>query len=274
MANLPHITPNEVALLAAALLVLFVAPALLSWGEARRRRAERAALDAAAFRVTAAPDAGVHVPDMAPLAAPPLAAPPLEAPPPELPEPSAEVASPPEEAVAVPAPAPVSEPVCEPIAERAAETVRSAPAPSPQVELQPLSGTPRHHFRLDDLHQAQLPDWPPAAIRNDPEQSRARQEAERSAELYESRVRAVIIASPYPARSHCLGAADADASALRLSFLLFPVLWPVSQNQAVAQAVFRIDRISGTIHGWVDALRPQELSDENRREIREAGGEA
>jgi len=158
--------------------------------------------------------------------------------------------------------------------------VASASAPlggvlsTPLPELQPLSGESQYRFRLDELHGASLSDWPPAAIRNDPERRRLRQEAEQAMQAHAARLRSVVIASPYPARSYCLGAADVDASELRLSFLLFPVVWPVSQNQAVAQAVFRVDGLTGTIHGWVDALRSQELSEENRREIREAGGAA
>lgn len=262
MGNLPNITQTEMAVIAAAVLLLFVAPALLAWtDERRRRRAQRAALVAEALRI-----ASVEV------AAPATDAPVVEAALPDVQQ-SVDAGLAPTSDVVTPPPT-ASERVSPPptwAASDMATTSTAAPAASP--ELQPLSGAPRHRFRLDELHQAQLSDWPPAAIRNDPERSRVRHEAERGAEPYHSRIRETVIASPYPARSHCLGAADADASELRLSFLLFPVVWPVSQNQAVAQAVFRIDRVTGEIRGWVDALRLQELSDENRREIHEAGGD-
>jgi hypothetical protein len=272
MANFPNITQAEMATIGAAVLFLFVGPALLSWGdERRRRRAQRAAILVQSQGVPLAAGWEMPVPDtVSGEAKLPGALQPFET---EI-QPGfdvsamgpavAEPPSPPDGVLVNPPPT-------------ALQTDRiptdSAPTP-PAVELQPLSGTAHHHFQLDHLHRAQLPDWPPAVIRTDPERIRLRQEAEQDAALYEARVNAASIGAPYPARSYCLGAADADASELRLSFLLFPVVWPVSQNQAVAQAVFRIDRITGEIRGWVDALRSQELSDENRREIREAGGEA
>jgi hypothetical protein len=264
MANFPNITQTEMAVLTAAVLLLFVAPAVLSWAdERRRRRLQRAAIAAEALRVASPVESAGSLPD-APAVAP--------APPETLqhgdtafvPAADAVAAVLTGESGSMPAPpAPVVD---------AAAVAGTAPAALPP-ELQPLSGTPRHRFRLDDLHNAQLSDWPPAAIRNDPERSSRRQEAEQGAEPYQTLIREALLLSPYPARSYCLGTADADASELRLSFLLFPVVWPMSQNQAVAQAVFRIDRLAGELRGWVDALRPQELSEENRREIHEAGGE-
>ena len=262
MGNLPNITQTELAVLAAAVLLLFITPSVLLWSdERRRRRAQYAVLAAeaasAAMTIPVA-EASVSTPEVV----------------------VADVDSS-EAPLADPLVAPFSEtPVGEDTtAAAAAVETHTTPEPlashadEPPVEIQPISGPVRHRFRLDDLHRAQLSDWPPEAIRNDSERNRLRHEAEQAAAHYQTRLSAALIASPYPARSHCLGAADMDASELRLSLLLFPVLWPVSQNQAVAQAVFRIDRGSGEIRGWVDALRPQELSDENRREIREAGGE-
>ena len=261
MANFPNISQTEMAVIGAAVLFLFVGPALLSWGdERRRRRAQRAASFAQSQHVLLAAEWQVPVPDtVSGEAALPTALRPFETDTPpgfDVPAAPPAVAEPPSPADSMPVNRPHSAP------------------PLPAVELNPLTGAARHRFQLDHLHRAQLPDWPPAAIRMDPERSRLRQEAEHDAAPYEARVNAATIGAPYPARSYCVGAADADASELRLSFLLFPVVWPVSQNQAVAQAVFRIDRMTGEIRGWVDALRPQELSDENRREIREAGGEA
>ena len=272
MANFPNITQTEMAVIAAAVLFLFIGPALLSWGdERRRRRVQRAAILAQAQPVPLAAESEVPVPDtVSGEAALPAALRPFET---DIPPGFDVSAAPP--AVAEPPSPPDSMPVNPPHGALQTDGIPTSSAPPPPaVELQPLSGAAQHRFQLDHLHRAQLPDWPPAVIRTDPERSRLRQEAEHDAALYEARVNAATIAAPYPARSFCLGAADADASELRLSFLLFPVVWPVSQNQAVAQAVFRIDRITGEIRGWVDALRSQELSEENRREIREAGGEA
>jgi hypothetical protein len=272
MQNLPNITPNEIAVVAVAVLVLFVAPGLIGWSDARRRRrADRAAALETAAHASATDFRPVSV------EAPPAA----EALPDAAARTEAEAALPNETLVRV-----------EPPARAAAETavaaqpdadVRAHTAPAPswaspaesgsRAELEPLSGAAKHRFRLDDLHRVELSDWPPPAVRNDPERSRSWREAEQVAQQYQTAIHLAAIASPYPARSHCLGAAAADHAQLRLSFLLFPVLWPVSQNQAVAQAIFRIDRVSGEVRGWVDALRPQELSEENRREIHEAGGD-
>lgn len=271
MANFPNITQTEMAVLGAAVLFLFVAPALLRWGDERRRRlAQRAALLVQAQRVPPAAEWEVPLPDIVSReAALPGAPPGFETdilPESDVPAAAPTEAEPSSPADSVPAHPPPGVPQTDRI------PASSAP-PLPAVELQPLSGTAQHRFQLDHLHRAELPDWPPAVIRMDPERSRLRHEAERDAAPYAARVGAATIGAPYPARAYCLGAADGDAAELRLSFLLFPIVWPVSQNQAVAQAVFRIDRITGEVRGWVDALRPQELSDENRREIREAGGE-
>ncbi len=269
-ANMANVTRPEIAVVAGAILLLFVAPALLGWvDDRRRRRAQRAA--SAVDLAQAAPGAEsamVAVDESFREGLSPEEAPPLDAnlaPPPE-PAPSGLSSAAP-----VIAPQHSPEP---PVASESESVPVSVPTAAASTELLPLSGVARHRFRLDDLHRAQLSDWPPAAIRNDAELSRLRQEAEQATTAYAASLNAVIIASPYPARSQCLGAAAADAAELRLSFFLFPGVWPVSQNQAVAQAVLRIDRLTGTIHGWVDALRPQELSEEHRREIREAGGEA
>jgi hypothetical protein len=261
MANLPNVTQTEMAVLAAAVVLLFVAPAMLTWAdERRRRRAERAAIAAEALKVAPTAESPEPLPDVrATEPAPADALQPVDA---AGAPPGAVGALPMAEAGSIPAPVGTGDAAVEP----------AAPAVMP-AELHPLSGTPRHRFRLDDLHLAQLPDWPPAAIRNDPERSGRRQEAEQAAQPYRTRILEAFILSPYPARSYCLGSADAEASELRFAFLLFPVVWPVSQNQAVAQAVFRIERSTREIRGWVDALRPQELSEENRREIHEAGGE-
>lgn len=262
MGNLPNITQAELAVLAAAVLLLFIAPGLLLWtDERRRRRVQLATLAAEAAAAVSVPvaEAILPMPEVAiadadsadaPQIAPIIAS--------LMDTPAAD------DTPSLPAAAIETHDAPEPVASHADE---------PPIELLPLSGPVRHRIRFDELHRVQLPDWPPEAIRNDPERSRLRLEAEQAAAQFQARLSAALLASPYPARSQCLGAADADAAELRLSFLLFPVLWPVSQNQAVAQAVVRIDRGTGEIRGWVDALRPQELADENRREIREAGGE-
>ncbi len=272
MQNLPNITPNEIAVVAAAVLVLFVAPGLIGWSDARRRRrADRAAAALQAAALAPATDSGPLVeavpeaetlPDAAAGTATSM---PLSS--------ETLVSMLPTDGAAAATTADLPPDAAAPV-ETAPAPVWTSPAESgARVELQPLSGLAKHCFRLDDLHRVELTDWPPPAVRNDPERSRSWREAEQIAEQYRATIRVATIASPYPARSHCLGAAGADPSQVQLSYLLFPVLWPVSQNQAVAQAIFRIDRVTGAVLGWVDALRPQELSEENRREIHEAGGD-
>jgi hypothetical protein len=252
----------EVAVLAAAVLLLFVAPAVLSWAdERRRRRTQHAAVAVEALRVASTVESTGPLPD-----APAIEPAPAEA----LQHDEAAFAPSTDAVAALPAMEPSDMPASAVAVDAAA--VSTAP-PAMPPELYPLSGTPRHRFRLDDLHLVQLSDWPPAVVRNDPERSSRRQEVEQGAEPYRTRIREALILSPYPARSYCLGTADTEASELCLSFLLFPVVWPMSQNQAVAQAVFRVDPVTGDLRGWVDALRPQELSEENRREIHEAGDE-
>ncbi len=243
---MPNITPAEVAVVFAAIALFFVGPAVLAWSEARQRRAALLARQVA--EATSQVETAVI---------PAATGDALNA---TLPEPDKEsVAS--FESVA----SPEAPPFAEPTRQEAAQ---------PSVVLQPLVGESRYHFQLGDLHQTQLPDWPPAAIRNDPERSRSWQAAEQLSEDQRAAINSATIWSPYPARSSCLGAADITGSLCHLRFLLFPVLWPVSQNQAVAQAVFEVDRDRGEVRGWVDALRLQELTDDNRRAIREAGGDA
>jgi hypothetical protein len=140
------------------------------------------------------------------------------------------------------------------------------------LTIQPLEGQASHEFRLAALHRAHLPDWPPPAIRNDPERYRVWEAAQRVVEAHWTAIGSAMIFSPYPARSMCLGAAQADGSRYRIGFLLFPVFWPISDSQAFAQAVFEVDEGSGELRGWVDALGEGELTEEHRRGLQESGG--
>jgi hypothetical protein len=146
----------------------------------------------------------------------------------------------------------------------------SMPQAAAPLEIHPLEGPSRHRFRLAALHRAHLPDWPPAVIRHDPDRYRAWQEAEQVAESHWAAIGSATVVSPYPARSTCLGAAQRDGSRFRVCFLLFPALWPVTEDQALAQAVFEIDTERGELRGWVDALRESELTEDHRRYIQES----
>ncbi len=239
---MPHIIPAEVAVVAAAIVFFYFVPALVGWRDAFRRRKLLRQRAAAGTNDLVYQGTGVlagAVPG----------------------EPDAGAAA---TAGALPA---------ELVSGEAPATPAEPPVAPAALELQPLAAPGRHRFRLRDLHRTQLPDWPPAVIRHDAERNRIWQEAERVAAEYQALIDEATIVSPYPARATCLGAGEIDGPIVRLRYLLFPSLWPVSENQAVAEAVFEIDQAHGGIRGWVDALRASELSEDNRREIHQSDGE-
>lgn len=238
--SMANITPAEVGVVAAAIVLIFIAPALLAFVDARRTAALRAREWAVAAAQAAA--AAVQADDL------PSGLPGLDQ------------------------TALVNEPLAEPPAHPASGDASAEPLTAAPVVLYPLEGTARFQCRLQDLHSARLPDWPPPAVRDDADRNGRWRAAEEHGEPHRGVITAATVWSPYPSRSYCLGSADVEGDTCYLRFLLFPVTWVVSQNQAVAQAVFALDRAGG-VRGWVDALRPQELTEENRREIAEAGGE-
>jgi hypothetical protein len=258
MGNLPNIMPAEVAAVSVGVLLFFVCPVLLAWADHRRRRRLQSPRQWEAPVTASAP---VVFEETWPREVAP--APALE-----------DVAV---ESSMVSDSGMTSVPMA--VLASAAETGEPSVStalteqPSP-IEIRPLEGPSRYSFQLQDLHEAQLPDWPPVAIRNDPERAGLWHEGERVGDQYRTRIVSATIWSPHPARSRCLGAVEAQGPKLRLHFLLFPVLWPVSQNQAVAQAIFEIDPALSAVQGWVDALQPHELTEDNRRDIRACGGDA
>jgi hypothetical protein len=276
---MPHIAPTEVAVVAAAVVLFYFVPVAVAWrDEARRRKLLRQ--EAAACASARLSEIGRDT-TVAPLAEALPPEPGAAAADSELPgklDSSANVlGAAPVAETALPGEEPVTVQVLQTAqVDRAADLAPTIPEPSvacAALEVQPRATPGRHRFRLQDLHRTQLPDWPPAVVRHDAERNRMWQEAERIAEEYRDRIDAATISSPYPARATCLGAAEVDGPVVRLRYLLFPSVWPVSENQAVAQAVFEVDRARAEIHGWVDALRASELSEDNRREIQQSGGE-
>jgi hypothetical protein len=235
MQNLPNITPVEVVTVGSAMLVLCVAPAVLAWSDARRRRK---ALSVALARAAAVPPQPAAPPELGNEPLPMVVADGL----------AAATAVPPAAAVfEVPTetavPAMVSEPATALVAEN---------EPSP---VAPDADQPRYQFCLQELRRVRLPDWPPADVRNDPVRGAVWREAERLAEHRQREITAMPLSSPQRAQSSCLGSAEADDACVRLHFLLFPVLWPSTEEQAAAEAVFEIDRTSDAIRGWVNSLR-------------------
>jgi hypothetical protein len=223
MQALPHIAPAEVVVVTAAMLLLWLAPAVLSWADQRRRLRSVAEASRIAARAGAESLATIEQ------------------------APAREVSTLPEPVEAQEA-APT-----EPSRDEASGAATAAPAPAPEAPRPEESA--RYHFRLQDLRRVRLRDWPPSAVRNDPEQQRVWHEAEALAEDHESAVSVTVLSSPYPAQSVCLGAAGGEGSKLRLRFLLFPVLWPAHEEQALAEAIFEVDRSAGEVRSWIQARR-------------------
>jgi hypothetical protein len=279
LQGLPRITAAECAVVFAAVVAFYFVPAVVAWSDARRQR--RMALQEAAGAAQAAPavvpaaPGGEALPESPPAAdLPRAAASPDEAWRPA-PEPAAESVP----AAEVPAAtSEVDEPGIGAAPNEAARTFTPESATDLNApggeEIQPAEGPARHFFRLEELRRARLADWPPAVIRDDPERWRIWTAAEQAIEQHWARIGAARIGSPYPARSTCLGGAEPVGHGYRVHFLLFPVLWPVAEDQAVAQVIFEIDAASGVLRGWVDALRAGELTSEHRREIQSGGGDA
>jgi hypothetical protein len=129
-------------------------------------------------------------------------------------------------------------------------------------EVRPINGSSRFSFHLSSLREADFPDLPPPMPT-----ARAETDRHRSALL------SMKIWSPYPARSYCFGSASSEGNKVRLQYLLFPVPSPMEQGQAVAQVVVEseLGAKAGDIERiWVDALRENELSGQNKQEIEEA----
>jgi len=235
---MPHIVIQEIVVVAAAVVLFYLAPAALACKDEFRRRRLLREETLACARLGAS-----------------------EAPSAQAPEPEPDAAGFASELQGK-ADAPAS-----------ATTPSEVSAADAVLEIQPLAAVGRYRFRLQDLRRTQLPDWPPAVVRHDAERQRMWQEAERIADQYRGKINEATILSPYPARAFCLGAAEVDGPVVRLRYLLFPSVWPVSENQAVAEAVFEIDRGRAEVRGWVDALHTSELSEENRREIQHGDDE-
>jgi hypothetical protein len=251
MQNLANITAVEVGVVGSALLILCVAPTMLAWSDAwRRRRVLAKAASEAAAREVAAREAAVPAPS-APTSdeiqqrwdAPTVTvdADVLDAPPAL----AADAA-----VFAVPESTPAAAPT-----EAAPATESTEPAPVEPVNEPPAPVEPQGiQFCLQELRRVRLPNWPPAEVQEDPLRSEVWREAERLAALHEHEIGAAPLTSPHPVHSSCLGSAQADAAGMRLHFLLFPVLWPSTAEQATAEAVFEIEP-DGKMRSHVNSLR-------------------
>lgn len=258
MPNMPTITSVEIAAVGAAVFLLYVAPFLLAMIEHyRRRRAQR--LSAAFSLSESLPSTAVAQPDMeeptAAVTAQPTEeagrqAPATEAPPPETHH----------EATATAPGEPTGEPwlsAPETTGPTGGETLAlpaSTDGSTEPVAAKRFDGNAGHRFRLEDLHRARLEGWPPATIRDDAAQRQIWSEAQQVAETHPA-VFSSILVSPCQVRSVCLGAAEKNGARFHLCFFLFPGLWPVSPDQAVSQAVFEVDSVTGEVRHWLELLR-------------------
>lgn len=223
---MPSITHTEVVVVFAALVLLYVGPAVFALAESRRRRrAARAAAWQPAPIDTAA-EAG------------PRGDVPVQQGEPDLPV---------EEGVTA---ASVSEKVGEPAFVPRGMNGEAA------IELHQPEASGRHRFNLGDLAPAKLPDWPPPVVREDAQRMQTWHEAERIIQHHQATIAGATVLLAHPAQSMCLGSAESDGTIFHLHFLLFPTLWPASADEAVARVAFDIDEARGDIRARVDALRP------------------
>lgn len=263
---MPTITPAEIAILVAAVLLLYAAPFLLTMLEdSRRRKAERWAgpatasvpfspvADTAPVADESLVDAVTNQASEAAAGEGPAA---VEVPPaPENPVTGTAASV---TAVSHALEAPAFE-----VAPAAADETVSLPAAVTYTGYNPPTATPFHgndgeRFRLEDLHRARLADWPPETVRSNPARHQLWTEAERLAAAHDAVISSSVLDAPCAVRSACLGGIERGPSRTCLHFLLFPDLWPASPEQAVARAVFEIDSASGEIRHSVDVLPPSQ----------------
>ena len=267
---MPSITPAEIVVVSTAVLILYVVPFLLASIDKRQRH--RLPVWSATVTVTEPPDQvatatpTVDVPSAR--AAETAQCRDAEAASPE--EPASTAREDGARAPVVEAPelaAPIAATECAPdTSEPTADATPAGNGPeSPAFE--PFAGDAGYQFRLEDLRRVRFPDWPDAAG------GHLWRDAERVADAHRADVFGSVLLSPYPIRSACRGGVEQEHSTLRLSYLLFPSLWPASRDQAVAQARFEIDMESGTVRHCLEALRRTELSADTRRAIRDNGGD-
>ncbi len=234
---MPNLMSSELAAVASAFLVFWVAPTLLSALHAYRRRA---ALSAASHMPV--PEAGATAKAG-----------------PEQPLPAA--TAPPVAAQVTPETAVIPE-TATPVTEEVAETPTRDAAPDVDEEWQALGETgdvagdeAGHRLRFGELRHAPLEHWPPDAVRHDPERSRAWLEAERFAHQIGRRLDAAEFVSPFPARACCFAGGNRSDAGWRLRFLLFTELWPEQESQAEAAVDFSVSADESEVSSQVSVRR-------------------
>jgi hypothetical protein len=163
--------------------------------------------------------------------------------------------------------------------------------PIAKDDILPINGPARFSFNLVNLAFVTLPDWPPDQVNRHGWETG----------LHDFRrhwpaLKAATIWAPWPILSYCVGSVEApvpnealsptqrmareflaeqygrEPGKLELRFFLFPTSSPKYQSQAVAQLCCesKVGAPVGDVRMWIDALREDELSDENVQEIRSA----
>lgn len=157
-------------------------------------------------------------------------------------------------------------------------------------DVVPINGSAKFSFNLASLPFIDLPDWPPGNF-NGFGWSEAVIEIRRHRSIIASK----RIWSPHPILSYCLWSAegpvpteelspmersirealkkeDDDGSKISIRYFLFPHKKPAEQSQAVAQVICetKLGAAAGDVRMWVDALREEELSEENIADIKAA----
>ncbi|MBA4313155.1 MAG: hypothetical protein C0417_11060 [Chlorobiaceae bacterium] len=156
--------------------------------------------------------------------------------------------------------------------------------------IRPINGESKFSFSLKNLRLITLQDWPPY----DPTPVGWYQ-AEKEMNKHWDLLSSIPIWCPYPVQAYCVGAAQAPSLVDALSrsggvissllqdsideylkvhvrYFLFPLAEPMYQDQAVGQLICETlpDSERGEVRAWVDALHPNELSETNRRDIKNA----
>lgn len=150
-------------------------------------------------------------------------------------------------------------------------------------EIKPTNGPAKFSFALSYLPTAVLRDRQPFSLIGDrPEVRGLMEEAQRSwdqaareAERHWDALARMQGWSPYPTRCFCLGAAEMneDGRQIRVRYFLFATDAPADQGDAIAQVAYeaKVGAMPGEFERvWIDALREDELSDDNRRQVGDA----
>jgi len=271
MPDMPAITPAEIAVVGAAVLVMHIVPFVLARIEdIRRRRAQTwsGTVEPSAPRISTVSVPAEQLTEQhqhaqeAPVNGVRLAVEESGAT-----EPASDLEGPAPHVVPEAASGMIAEPSVDvqPIDQTATAVLDGDRPGGPRFE--PFAGDTGYRFRLEDLHRVWLAECAGAAS------SPVWCAGERMAETHSTAIRSAPLLSPYPVRSACLGTVEEESSTVRLHYLLFPSLWPVSRDQAVARAIFEIDTSAGTLRHRIDALRRPDLKYDTRRAIRDSGGE-